>query len=112
MNEKNQNYKLEISLLAISLTVVLISFFLSMYDNENLWFVRSGSIMVLLAVIVEYKLNQRTLKNINRKSNMSTFSGLPINLLNSQKHTQVSLIAHSFIILGTLIWGYGDFVNK
>ena len=110
--KKNKNYKLEIILLAIAITVVLISFLLSIYDNKNFWFMRSGSIMVLLAVIVEYKLNQKTLKNINQKSKMSTVTGFPTNLLNSKEHNRVSIFAHSFAILGTIIWGYGDFLNK
>lgn len=106
---KYKLYAWEIFLLTIAILTVLISF---IYDNdEKLWFMRSGSIMVLLAVIVEYKLNQKALKNINRKSKMSAVSGFPVNLLNSKEHNRIAIFTHTFAILGTLIWGYGDLIR-
>ena len=35
-----------------------------------------------------------------------------IKLLNSKEHNNVALVSHIFLIAGTLIWGYGDFINK
>ena len=110
--QKYQNYKLELILLAIAFIIVLISFIFSIYDDKNFWFMRSGSIMVLLAIIVEYKLNQKTLKNINRKHKMSAASGFSWNLLNSKEHNRVTIFVHTCVVIGTLIWGYGDFLNK
>ena len=110
--KKYQNYKPEIVLLCVAFLVVSTSFILSIYDDENFWFMRSGSIMVLLAVVVEYRLNQHTLKNINKKHKMSGANGFTWNLLNSKEHNKIAIVTHSFVVIGTLIWGYGDFLNK
>lgn len=115
MKLKKFNYKMlrtEIFFLIIALSIVIISFIASLFDDEYLWFARSGSIMVLFAVIVEYKLNNKTLKSINKKVSASVTYKTPISLLNNTQHKYVSIIAHIFVVLGTLIWGYGDLINK
>jgi hypothetical protein len=78
--------------------------------NEPLgiWFQRSGSIVVILAVGLEYNL-------LKLQSNV-TISGM---LKTVEKHQiknytplykGLQLIAAVLAIVGTLIWGYGDLV--
>ena len=70
------------------------------------------AIMVLFTVIVEYKLNNITLRSINKKVAASTTFRTAIKLTNSKYHNNISRIADFFVVLGTLIWGYGNFIVK
>lgn len=103
-------YRTEIILLIIGFFFVIISYKASIYDIKGLWFMRSGAILVLFAAIVEFRLNDKTLKSINRKNVGSHAFKTPINMNNSKEHNIIAFIAHIFIILGTLIWGYGDLI--
>ncbi len=76
------------------------------FDN-GLWFSRSGSVIVLLCVIVEFRLG--TLRQLGYKTAQRAF---PHDIVSSGMlpiHKKlIELIAHVQIIIGTLIWGYGD----
>ena len=106
---KYKEYKIEIILLIFSFLIVFISFFLSLsYENKFLWFQRSGSIMVLFGIIIEYKLNNIFIKNFNKKMNIGIHKNKPILHKNKKEYNNVEKITHIFLIIGTLIWGYGD----
>jgi len=75
-------------------------------ETQANWFQRSGSIMVILGVFVEFKLlsidGHFDLYNIKYE--------IPFDLPKSYRFTYKFLLRSALVvvILGTLIWGYGD----
>ena len=64
--------------------------------------------MVLLAVIAEFQLSG--IKDSSIKTSAVGWSGVPptTKLELSSRHNMLTIIAHIEVILGTLVWGYGD----
>ena len=107
---RHREYNIEWSFLAIAIMVMITSIIGDCYNDKFNWFARSGSVIVLLAVIVEYRISSHIYEDIQRaqliqsKVNMSVpMKGKPTN-----KRKKISIAAHITLILGTLIWGYGD----
>ncbi|NCB14028.1 MAG: hypothetical protein EOM78_20740 [Erysipelotrichia bacterium] len=102
---ENVIYVISSILLFFSIIVVSLSLY---FNNESgTWFARSGSIMVLFAVIVEYYLS--FVKTYENSSNVFTNSKPNMTKRNMPfKYKFLKYIAHIFIVFGTLIWGYGD----
>jgi hypothetical protein len=77
--------------------------------NDMSWFSRSGSLMVLCAIIAEYS-NLRVQQFINQRatSGAGAIGGGISSLLQSKFRRFWSYITHFEVIFGTLIWGYGD----
>jgi len=90
--------------------------FANFYDDSSVWFQRSGSIIVLCAVWVEF-----VLFNINHISNPISTSGKS---WNDEKISNTFTVKYSkairflkyfaalMAIVGTFIWGYGDIVHS
>lgn len=76
------------------------------YFEHAEWFSRSGAIMVLLAVVVEYQLAARSYREL--LNSIATASVAPIAPKQPKTENILSKISHVAIILGTVIWGYGD----
>ena len=68
-------------------------------------FARMGSIVVLLALMSEYSLLKQELKTLytHLKDNTGAQYHAP-----SLWHQKKTLAAHATIVIGTLIWGFGD----
>jgi hypothetical protein len=79
-------------------------------EGETLasWFQRSGSLMVLIGVYAEYKLY--SLNDYFDLNNTRMFA--PINPPDQYKtiYILITTITAIGILLGTLIWGYGDVI--
>lgn len=79
------------------------------YDSWN-WFARSGSVIVLFSVVVEYRIYGHIYEDIQRaqfqqsKINLS----LPIKATPTKQKNRISVVTHVLIVFGTIIWGYGD----
>jgi len=88
---------------ALALTLLL-------YYSENGYksaFVRSGVVLIICGVIVEYTLS--SIKTYEISS--SVFGeGKPIQKRKElpKKHKEQKMLAHFYILYGTLIWGFGD----
>ena len=96
-------------LVLLSLIAVLSSALVSHCLNDGTWFQRSGSLWVLFSVILEIlqtKINQP------RPSSGVTINGAPA--LTEPPTTILDRLFHGIswigIVLGTLVWGYGDLV--
>ena len=100
-----KQFEIEILLLFISIIWVFISLFIS----EN-WFARSGSIMVLFSVIIEYRLLKAHNDMVNRKVQASVHTRRALKITVLEEHKKISFITHIFLVVGTLIWGYGDLI--
>lgn len=81
------------------------------------WFGRSGSLIVLFAVMSEYlllKAKNEHIYNLIVKGRWNAENSLrPTGVLAPDKtHLIKEKAAHVSVVLGTLIWGYGDLLLK
>jgi len=112
LNDEVRIYKISISLLIFSLIWFVASVFLDIAMEDNGSFAhRSGAIIVLFGVVVEFALS-----NINFKNNSSSVS-VEEKLIETAKETPLiynylKRTAHVYIIVGTFIWGYIDILWK
>ena len=99
-------YNIEV-ILAVALAFSLYSFLTTGTDGS--WFARSGSIMVLLAVIAEFQVNAARESSVETSS-FARIEGAAIVVKRelSPRYNALAKIAHIEIVLGTVIWGYGD----
>jgi len=77
-------------------------------ESEDLsaWFQRSGSLIVMLSVIVEFQLfSIHTSLNTSRLA-FDQYEALKKKY--GRKHLVYSVLTVSVAIIGTVIWGYGD----
>ena len=95
-------------LLAIAVAIAAYnSIFIPCEEKPEIWFQRSGSIVVLFAVWIEYKLIK-----INGDVNPSGSSYSQQQKLNTKYGTAYKIASYLVAVLaisGTFIWGYGDF---
>ncbi|PSB85501.1 hypothetical protein [Photobacterium damselae] len=87
---------------------------LQLEDNSAIWFQRSGSITVLFAVWVEFKLfklagltnpiseNGKTYDDMRKSDYLQTH--------NLKKIQIIKYLSAVLAISGTVIWGYGDLI--
>ncbi len=106
---------LPLLILAIALPVSAWCGIGSLDEEVKIWFQRSGSITVLLAVWVEFKLF-----TINKHLSPMGESGVSWNDLKLRDELQVKYntlvsrlkyVVATFGISGTVIWGYGDLLK-
>lgn len=105
---------IDISLFIIMIVITLISLIASYYSFrfQGDWFQRSGSIIVLIAAVIEY----RHLNFYSTPSQKSVISG-GISGVNglailSKIRLRIGVYAIFYLVAGTLIWGYGDIPFK
>lgn len=80
--------------------VAIIFAILSYKKNDWLWFSRSGALIVVIAIFVEY-IPTLVVKNV-----MET-KYYPQQIDHDSTRTSAVLV-----VLGTLIWGFGDLIGK
>ena len=78
------------------------------------FFARSGSLMVLFAIVSEYKLlkqEQERIYNLlkGRGAAQAGEKGIP-DLAPVPKYKNQVRVAHVTVIIGTFIWGFGDYL--
>lgn len=107
MNKTNR--RKPIIFLIISWLLVLFSFYLEAIWRSSL-FSRSGSLMVLFAFIAEYYLLR--VRDKYHSNQLKTYSrGNQVNFKEihpSKSHQYLEKVSHITVIIGTIIWGYGD----
>lgn len=75
---------------------------------EPMWFARLGSLMVLFSLMSEYLLLHNELNRLYVSLEKVDDSGDIPDLSPSKWHHKKVWLSHLTIILGTLIWGFGD----
>ena len=103
-----KKYKVDFLLgfLAIVPTSISLAYDFSV-ANEYYWFQRSGSLMVLFGVMLDFYQNQHT--ELEQSSSVTIGGQAAITgttLSKTRKYIQVFSIG--LAIVGTFIWGYGD----
>lgn len=121
-------YKAEWVLLLIGIACAAVSISFDVISVEcTTWFARSGSIIVLVAAIVEYRLSAYLYEDIyqaaiitdRKKATMPPLSENPlVNRIVKSKLTSrpeasrsrkiLNSTSHTLVIIGTIVWGYGD----
>lgn len=121
-------YKTEWALLIIGLICASFSIYLDIDSVKyTTWFSRSGAIVVLVAAIVEYRLSSYLYEDIyqaaiitaRKKATMPNISdsNLVNQLVRSNLTTKpepprsrkiLSGTSQTLVIIGTIVWGYGD----
>ena len=102
----------EIILLLIAGIWVCCSYWKPFTDDEGVWFARSGAIMILCAVIVEFRFNNKVVEKIRGTIKKAAVSKLPLDTGIKKEQEYIAYAAHIFVGLGTIIWGYGDLIQN
>jgi hypothetical protein len=99
----------EVLLLVLAYVVCIISAVASVKTCDGSWFSRSGSLMVLFAAIVEYR-NFGIQQKLNEIAQESTnyWNAEPEKWRVPNKRKIFDRIVIITLVIGTLIWGYGD----
>jgi hypothetical protein len=107
MNSKTLN------LLIITFSIVFLigSLIISIVKNDPMLFSRSGSVIVLLGATMEYT------RIIRADKKNEYVPGTPVSLGKTRQLFNISkedncyrLISNVMIVLGTIVWGYGDLI--
>lgn len=105
------NPRFPISCLIISWLIGLSGYVLGAYSNPE-YFGRVGSLVVLFGVISEYALLKAELGrlyNLLKGQGAATYGNLGIpDLTPSPWQQKQALMSHITIVVGTVIWGFGD----
>lgn len=88
----------EIGLVLLTIGLPIVSLIASLETCNGEWFQRSGSLMVLFSVAIEHRRRERV-----------AGSSAPTGWL-TRRH--VPHVCYSSILVGTLIWGYGDLLLR
>lgn len=110
MLETFKENKYEFLLLVLAILWVVCSFLLSLAYPKGNWFCRSGAVMILLAVCVEFHLGKLQ-QSSNSRAAIVAGLGVPSSSDLPKIKRRFAITAHVFAILGTLIWGYGDLIR-
>lgn len=121
-------YKIDWALLIIGIICASVSIFLDVSTVEcTAWFARSGSLIVLVAAIVEYRLSSYSYDDIYQAAKKSAKRSAALPQVSDSKFIDglvkanltskpevprprriLSGVSHTLVIIGTIVWGYGD----
>lgn len=106
---KAETFWLEALLLVFAYLLMLVSAAASIKTNDPLWFSRSGSLVVLISVIIEYR-NLTVQQKLNEIAQESTAyrNAEPEKWRVPTSRKSFDLIVRLTIVVGTVVWGYGD----
>ena len=107
LDKKKMGICIDLALIAFESLALIVSLWFSVTLREGEWFQRSGAIVVLISVILEIR---QSLAKQPQANSWVTINKSPVV---TEKHipTERKLfhwIAWVGIVIGTLIWGYGD----
>ena len=101
----HENQSVELLLILLSVGPVMMSAYMSFVTGDGHWFQRSGSLMVLFSVAVEYRRAVQRARAIDSTGNRLK---AVVEAQSKPVWRSVPYICYLQILMGTLIWGYGD----
>ena len=106
---KAEKFRMEAFFLFLAYVIMFISAVASVKTGDSLWFARSGSLAVLISAIIEYR-NYSVQQQLNEIAQKSTayFGAKPEKWKVPMARKMFDRAVLSTIIIGTLVWGYGD----
>ena len=105
------SYWLDASLLLLATGTPLLSAWLSYRFGEPHWFQRSGSLTVLFAAILEFRqaaIDKDVRDAAWAAAKRRSWAGTAIVGQLPTPRKTIAVIALVLVVLGTIIWGYGD----
>ncbi|CAN8141170.1 hypothetical protein J3998_04500 [Thiomicrorhabdus sp. 6S2-11] len=75
---------------------------------DGMWFARFGSVVVLFAVMSEYALLHLELNVLYDRLELVMADDDMPDLTPSKWHRKKVWLSHLTVVVGTLIWGFGD----
>ena len=108
----HRKYIFEWWLIVIALLVALASIIADLYYGEHNWFARSGSIIVLLTAVVEFKVSTHIYEDFQRAQYQQSIVNLHVPLKGkpTKNRKNLTVATYLLLVLGTIIWGYGDLI--
>jgi hypothetical protein len=109
---KHREYTFEWCIIVVSILIAIDSVIADFYSTSYNWFARSGSVVVLLAAFVEFKISSHIYDDIQRAQFMQeqTKMSVPFKAKPTKSKRKVSLVAHVLLVTGIIIWVYGDLI--
>ncbi|MDN3520299.1 hypothetical protein [Halomonas ramblicola] len=101
----------EAAMMLLAVVPVMISAYASLVTGDGQWFQRSGALMVLFSIGVEY---HRSKVQCYATGNTGTRSAVTHILVASVRRfwKAVPFVCYLSIVTGTLIWSYGDLLFR
>ena len=105
------SFKYPILNIVLSIICIVLGLILGVNSGPT-WFARLGALVVLFAVMAEYSLVQIEMANIYQtvQRYSGTWNDEPWDLKPGLTQIVTSRLAHTLVVLGTLIWGFGDWL--
>ena len=88
---------------------IFISLVASVWFPLGNWFARSGSVAVILGVVVDFRISREQHEQISDSTTMAGL-GVPADADLPKDKKRLATAAHITAIIGTLVWGYGGVV--
>lgn len=103
------SFKYPITCLLLS-ALCVVAFLILGLSNSHEWFSRGGALVTLFGIAAEYSLIQIQTKYLSSNfRGVGALSGGKIDSFSvPTPYPLIQISAHLMVILGTLIWGFGD----
>ncbi|GHC17908.1 hypothetical protein [Aidingimonas halophila] len=98
---------IEAVMMLMAIVPVMISLYLSFITNDGQWFQRSGALMVLFSIGVEYHRKQE-LHPAKRRDGALTVASSRLAGTVQRCWRAIPFVCYLAVVIGTLIWSYGD----
>lgn len=106
-----QDYALEAVLMLCAIVPVIVSFYASLVTGEGHWFQRSGALMVLFSFAVEFHRTRVFGRATQCGEDQCEVDGAAMPAL-ARFWRSVPYACYASILLGTMIWSYGDLLFR
>ncbi|PKM21056.1 MAG: hypothetical protein CVV11_06235 [Gammaproteobacteria bacterium HGW-Gammaproteobacteria-15] len=106
-----QKFKFSMGMIFLALAMALVGLLLGIFQDPK-WLGNFGALVVMFGVASEYSLLQHELKALyaalkGEGAPVFGSSGIP-DLKPCRFHSVLALTSHIVIVLGTVIWGFGE----
>lgn len=102
-----KDYVTESVFMLCAVVPVMVSAYVSIKTGEGHWFQRSGALMVLFSIAVESHRSRMRARGIDT-SGAGSRRRPGANTLVARFWSSIPYICYLAIVVGTLIWSYGD----
>ncbi len=102
-----RDYLIELSFMVLAMGPVLVSAYASLITGDGQWFQRSGALMVLFSVAVEYHRRRMPQPVVSARTGASS-RATPTARIFGRFWRSIPYVCYFSVFMGTLIWSYGD----
>ncbi|XKE45320.1 hypothetical protein LG302_18520 [Halomonas organivorans] len=106
-----RDYALEGLMMVLATLPVIVSAYASHVTGDGQWFQRSGALMVLFAVGVQYHRSY-WLRCVERQARRDGRPPAPLVHWIGRIWHSIPYVCYLAIVMGTLIWSYGDLMFR